>query len=166
MSILDTRAARVLVTILCLVLCLAFIYFARQTLVVFCSRSFLLICSRRPSNILNAGTRDHIEESRRSSPPTSCCLVPSRSGSSNCAGTDVACGHFAPSLVSKAISSSARTRGAPTFGGNTRSDPTLKQPCCMHLCRAALPFCYKRPLTEMPPAIVPQTAPSHPCPRS
>jgi hypothetical protein len=79
MSILDTRAARVLVTIFCLVLCLAFIYFARQTLVVFCSRSFLLICSRRPSNILNAGIRDHIEEATRSSPPTSCCLVPSRS---------------------------------------------------------------------------------------
>src|ERR1700722_9774099 len=56
---------------------------------------------------------------------------------------------------------------APPGGGNTRSDhPTLKQPCWMHLCRAALPFCYKRPLTEMPRAIVPQTAPSHPCPRS
>jgi predicted PurR-regulated permease PerM len=35
MSILDTRAARVLVTILCFVLCLAFIYFARQTLLAF-----------------------------------------------------------------------------------------------------------------------------------
>ncbi len=35
MNLLDTRAARVLVTILCFVLCLAFIYFARQTLIAF-----------------------------------------------------------------------------------------------------------------------------------
>src|ERR1700688_1043285 len=138
MSILDTRAACVLVTILCLVLCLAFIYFARQTLVVFCSRSFLLICSRRPSNILNAGTRDHIEESRRSSPPTSCCLVPSRSGSRKCGGADGACGHVAPSLVSKAISSSARTRGAPTFGGNTLGPTRLSSSLAVCICAVLL----------------------------
>src|SRR5580693_3982833 len=62
-----------------------------------------------------------------------------------------------------------KTRGGPEappgFGGHP-GHVTLKQPCCMHLSRAASPFCCKRPLTEMPPATVPQTAPSHPCPRS
>src|SRR5439155_1328928 len=36
----------------------------------------------------------------------------------------------------------------------------------MHLSRAALPSCCKHPLTKMPPATVPQTTPSHPCPLS
>src|SRR4029077_14766146 len=58
--------------------------------------------------------------------------------------------------------------GCPYFGSTPRAGPdsTLKQPDCRHLSRAALPFCYKHPLAQTPPATVLQTAPSHPCPRS
>src|SRR5439155_23873919 len=68
-----------------------------------------------------------------------------------------------------------RRRHCSKFGGprrppyseaTTRSDSTLRQPCYMHLSRAALPSCCKHPLTKMPLATVPQTTPSHPCPRS
>src|SRR5437762_12305063 len=68
-------------------------------------------------------------------------------------------------LYQRQFQDSARTRGAPGSEA-TPAYVTLKQPCCMHLSRAVLPFCCRRPLIEMPPATVPRTTPSHPCPRS